>query len=80
MREFFYFQNYGPSATTEMIICQISQEKEEFFSTRYLELGNNLKWFVCSAFLTYAKLFSDPKIRSPPEMPDTTWKLESLKL
>ncbi|KAK4012972.1 hypothetical protein OUZ56_025220 [Daphnia magna] len=52
-------KNFGPSATTEMIISQVNQEKEEFFSTRYLEL--------------------DIKIRSQPDSPDTTWKLDSLK-
>ena len=37
-----YFQNYGPAATTEMVISQINKEKEDYFATRYMELGNIL--------------------------------------
>lgn len=39
MRIVFLEQNYGPAATTEMIISRIGKEKEEYFATRYLELG-----------------------------------------
>ena len=37
----YYSQNYGPSATTEMVISQINKEKEDYFATRYMELGND---------------------------------------
>merc|ERR1719378_450166 len=54
-----YDQNYGPSATTEMIISQVNKDKEEFFINRYMEL--------------------DAKLRSAPEVFESSWKLDMLK-
>jgi len=36
-------QNYGPSATTEMIISQVNKDKDEFFINRYMELDAKLR-------------------------------------
>ena len=62
-----------------MIISQVNKDKEEFFINRYMELGKPMRSLVLLSLSTYFFFILDAKLRSAPEVFESSWKLDMLK-